>query len=89
MFVDLGSGAGKLVAQARLELPPERLARAVGVELSPSRHNLASRGWASLSLADSGAPLVDGAGADSSGAAGIGHGFGALELRCESLPAAG
>ena len=53
-FVDLGSGAGRLVAQALLELP--RLQRAVGVELAPSRHAAAVRGWASL--AASGSPLL-------------------------------
>ena len=38
-FIDLGSGAGKLVAQANLEL--KHLKRAVGVELAPSRHQAA------------------------------------------------
>jgi len=38
-FVDLGSGAGKLVGHAVLELPT--LERATGVELSPSRHQAA------------------------------------------------
>ena len=42
MFYDLGSGAGRLVAQAWLELP---VARAVGVELAPSRHAAALRAW--------------------------------------------
>ena len=53
VFFDLGSGAGRLVAQAWLELPPENLRGAVGVELSPSRHGAATRAWASLSAADS------------------------------------
>jgi hypothetical protein len=39
VFMDLGSGAGKLVIQACLELP--HLRRAVGVELSPTRHQAA------------------------------------------------
>ena len=77
VFVDLGSGVGRLVAQARLELPPERMARCVGVELSPSRHDLATSGWASLT--------ADGAAAGGEEAAGVG----ALELRCESMPGAG
>ena len=77
MFVDLGSGVGRLVAQARLELPPERMARCVGVELSPSRHDLATSGWASLT--------ADGAAAGGEEAAGVG----ALELRCESMSEAG
>jgi hypothetical protein len=38
-FMDLGSGAGKLVAQANLEL--KRPKRTVGVELAPSRHQAA------------------------------------------------
>jgi hypothetical protein len=38
-FIDLGSGAGKLVAQAYLEL--KHLKYAVGVELAPSRHEAA------------------------------------------------
>ena len=41
VFVDLGSGAGKLVVQAYLEL--ERLRRAVGIEAVPSRHDAAVR----------------------------------------------
>ena len=77
VFVDLGSGVGRLVAQARLELPPERMARCVGVELSLSRHDLATSGWASLT--------ADGAAAGGEEAAGVG----ALELRCESMSEAG
>jgi len=60
VFVDLGSGAGKLVCQAWLELAapvksfqadaePPQVARCVGVELAPSRHRAAVRAWASLS----------------------------------------
>jgi len=41
-FVDLGSGTGKLVGQAVLELS-STLGRATGVELSPSRHASAIR----------------------------------------------
>eukprot|EP00980_Cylindrotheca_fusiformis_P013087 scaffold3281_cov129-Cylindrotheca_fusiformis.AAC.6 len=41
VFMDLGSGAGKLVLQAYLEL--ECLAYAVGIELSPTRHQTALR----------------------------------------------
>lgn len=40
-FIDLGSGTGKLVGQVLLELPKERIERATGVELSPSRHKCA------------------------------------------------
>ena len=45
VFVDLGSGAGRLVAQAWLELPA--LESAIGVELAPSRHRAAVRAWRS------------------------------------------
>mmetsp|Transcript_9172 Transcript_9172/g.12190 ORF Transcript_9172/g.12190 Transcript_9172/m.12190 type:complete len:290 (-) Transcript_9172:209-1078(-) len=38
-FMDLGSGAGKLVVQASLEVP--HLERAIGIELAPSRHQAA------------------------------------------------
>eukprot|EP00547_Thalassionema_nitzschioides_P015232 CAMPEP_0194255072 /NCGR_PEP_ID=MMETSP0158-20130606/33576_1 /TAXON_ID=33649 /ORGANISM="Thalassionema nitzschioides, Strain L26-B" /LENGTH=240 /DNA_ID=CAMNT_0038993321 /DNA_START=163 /DNA_END=882 /DNA_ORIENTATION=+ len=40
-FFDLGSGTGKLVGQAILELPSDTIERATGVELSPSRHEFA------------------------------------------------
>lgn len=40
-FVDLGSGAGKLVGQAVLELSDTTVQRATGIELSPSRHQAA------------------------------------------------
>ena len=40
-FVDLGSGAGKLVGQAVLELSDKTIQRATGIELSPSRHQAA------------------------------------------------
>lgn len=46
VFADLGSGAGRLVAQAWIELPS--LGRAVGVELAPSRHAAAVRAWKSV-----------------------------------------
>lgn len=45
VFADLGSGAGRLVAQAWLELPS--VIRAIGVELSPSRHAVAVSAWSS------------------------------------------
>lgn len=41
-FADLGSGVGKLAAQAYLECP---LAGALGVELSETRHARALRAW--------------------------------------------
>jgi hypothetical protein len=41
-FVDLGSGTGKVVGQAVLELS-STIDRATGVELSPSRHESATR----------------------------------------------
>ena len=40
-FFDLGSGTGKLVGQAVLELPNDVIQLATGVELSPSRHESA------------------------------------------------
>eukprot|EP00536_Pseudo-nitzschia_multiseries_P009755 jgi/Psemu1/24203/gm1.24203_g len=40
-FFDLGSGAGKLVGQAVLELPDKTIEKATGIELSPSRHESA------------------------------------------------
>jgi len=43
VFVDLGSGAGKLVVQVFLEVP--RLRRAVGIELAQSRHDVAIFAW--------------------------------------------
>lgn len=46
VFVDLGSGAGKLVAQSYMELP--RISRGVGVELAPSRHEAAIHSWGTL-----------------------------------------
>lgn len=49
VFFDLGSGAGRLVAQAWLELAPTgALRRAVGVELAPTRHAAAQSAWNSL-----------------------------------------
>ena len=42
-FVDLGSGVGRLTAQAWLELP--RVEKAIGVELAPTRHASAVRAW--------------------------------------------
>jgi hypothetical protein len=46
VFADLGSGAGRLVAQAWLELPS--VEHAIGIELAPSRHAAAVRAWASV-----------------------------------------
>lgn len=43
VFADLGSGAGKLVTQAWLELPHVR--QSIGIELSPTRHKAALRSW--------------------------------------------
>jgi hypothetical protein len=40
-FFDLGSGGGRLVIQSHLELPS--VSRSVGIELSPTRHNIAMR----------------------------------------------
>jgi len=51
VFVDLGSGAGRLVAQAWLDLP-NVVAQAIGVELAPSRHKAAVRAWKSVCAAD-------------------------------------
>lgn len=45
-FYDLGSGGGRLVIQSYLELPS--VVKAVGIELSPSRHNIATRTWKDL-----------------------------------------
>lgn len=43
IFYDLGSGAGRLVAQSFLELP--RIRKAVGVEMAASRHESAVSAW--------------------------------------------
>ena len=43
IFYDLGSGVGRLVTQAYMEIP--QLSSAVGVELSPSRHQSALAAW--------------------------------------------
>jgi hypothetical protein len=40
-FFDLGSGGGRLVLQSHLELPS--VCRSVGIELSPTRHEIAMR----------------------------------------------
>ena len=64
VFVDLGSGAGRLVAQAWLELAPAAIIqRSVGVELAPSRHAAAQAAWASLSASGDAAVLTANAGA--------------------------
>ena len=54
VFADLGSGAGRLVAQAWLELP--RVEQAIGVELAPSRHRAAVRAWGSVVAAGEAEP---------------------------------
>ena len=46
VFFDLGSGAGRLVCQAYMELP--RLTMSSGVEMAPSRHCAAERAWGEL-----------------------------------------
>jgi len=43
VFMDMGSGLGKMVMQAYMELP--RISRAIGVELSPERHRQAVAAW--------------------------------------------
>ena len=48
-FYDLGSGAGKLVVQAYMELPHAH--RVVGVELAPARHAAAFECWTTLESA--------------------------------------
>lgn len=47
-FFDLGSGGGKLVIQSSLELPS--VSRSVGIELSPTRHKIASQRLNELKL---------------------------------------
>ena len=62
VFVDLGSGAGRLVAQAWFELAPAAIIeRAIGVELASSRHEAAVRAWASVRAAGDAPSLADGA----------------------------
>ncbi len=46
VFVDLGCGTGKLLIQAFMELPS--LQRIIGVELAPSRCEIARKAWADL-----------------------------------------
>lgn len=46
IFYDLGSGVGKLVVQAYMELP--RVSRAIGIELAPFRHQHAVAAWDEL-----------------------------------------
>ena len=46
IFYDLGSGAGRLVAQSFLELP--RIRKAIGVEMAASRHESAVSAWGKL-----------------------------------------
>jgi hypothetical protein len=45
VFVDLGSGMGRLVAQMYLDHFPTRIHKAIGVELSQERHDI---GWKAL-----------------------------------------
>ena len=45
-FFDLGSGGGRLVVQAHLEMPS--VVKSVGVELSHSRHKAAASMWGEL-----------------------------------------
>jgi len=45
-FLDMGSGLGKLVAQAYMEIPS--LSRVMGIELSKKRHRLACKSWKSI-----------------------------------------
>lgn len=45
-FYDLGSGAGRLTVQSYLEL--SRIAKAVGIELAPTRHRAAVQAWGRL-----------------------------------------
>ena len=53
VFYDLGSGYGRVVAQAWLELAPKAIiSRAVGIELASSRHEGAVRAWGSLSRSE-------------------------------------
>ena len=59
VFMDLGSGAGRLVVQAWLELAPTSVIQsAVGVELAPSRHAAAEKGWASVVAAGDAPPAA-------------------------------
>lgn len=46
VFVDMGSGVGKLVMQVYLELP--RISRSIGIELAPLRHQAAVKAWSEL-----------------------------------------
>jgi Histone methylation protein DOT1 len=48
VFMDMGSGVGKLVIQAYMELP--RLDHAIGIELAPIRHQYALSAWQELEL---------------------------------------
>lgn len=50
VFMDLGSGVGKFVAQAFLEWPA--VSAAIGVELSPTRSARAVEAWESLMIDD-------------------------------------
>ena len=51
VFMDLGSGVGKLVVQAFMELP--RISQAIGIELAPVRHQHALAAWKELEAAAS------------------------------------
>ncbi|CAK0889231.1 unnamed protein product, partial [Prorocentrum cordatum] len=65
VFMDLGSGVGKLVAQAYLEWPA--VVRAVGVELSHTRAASARAAWGDLSASGDAAELRAAAAALGSG----------------------
>jgi Histone methylation protein DOT1 len=46
VFLDLGSGRGRLVLQAYMELP--QITKAMGIELAPNRHRTAVDAWEKL-----------------------------------------
>jgi tRNA G46 methylase TrmB len=48
VFLDMGSGRGKLVMQAYMELP--HITKAMGVELAPNRHRTAVEAWEAIRL---------------------------------------
>lgn len=48
VFMDMGSGVGKLVVQAFMEVP--RISHAIGIELAPLRHQHALSAWQELEI---------------------------------------
>ena len=48
VFVYLGSGEGKLVVQAYMEIESKALKRCIGVELPPVCHNIACDAWRTI-----------------------------------------